>query len=113
MSEEKIKILERSLKRERKARKQAEAILEQKSMELFRLNEKLSSSNKMLEALLDDQSSQLNIIVDNSPLATDVNKLLSISDCLSGVILLFLLFELNKLPIALKKLLIIYIYVYN
>ena len=74
MSEEKIKILERSLKRERKARKQAEAILEQKSMELFRLNEKLSSSNKMLEALLDDQSSQLNIIVDNSSIGIVLNQ---------------------------------------
>ena len=66
MSDDKIKILERALLRERKARKDSEEILEQKSLELYEVNKKLSSSNRMLETLLDDSSSQLNIIVENS-----------------------------------------------
>ena len=68
MSEEKIKILERALIREREGRKQAERILEQKSFQLFKANEKMESANKMMEALLDDKSSQMNIIFENSSL---------------------------------------------
>ncbi|MGG8497473.1 GAF domain-containing sensor histidine kinase [Tenacibaculum sp. TC6] len=61
MHEDKIKILERALEREKKARKQAEEILEQKSLELFETNQKI-------EELLDDQTAQLKLIVDNSSL---------------------------------------------
>ena len=68
MSAEKTKILERALKREKEARKQAEKILESKSLELFKTNEKLGSVNKMMEALLEDKSSQMNIIFENSSL---------------------------------------------
>lgn len=68
MSEEKIKILERALIREREGRKQAERILEQKSFQLFKANDKMESANKMMEALLEDKSSQMNIIFENSSL---------------------------------------------
>ncbi|CAM1355101.1 ATP-binding protein [Tenacibaculum halocynthiae] len=68
MSDEKVKIFERALQRERKARKQAEEILEQKSLELFEANQKLTASNKKTEALLNDQTAQLKLIVDNSSL---------------------------------------------
>ena len=68
MSEQKIKILERALIREKESRKQAEKILEKKSFELFNVNQKLESTNKMMEALLDDKSSQMNIIFENSSL---------------------------------------------
>ncbi len=68
MSEKKIKILERALSRSKESRKQAEAILEQKSFELFKVNQKLESTNKMMEVLLDDKSSQMNIIFENSSL---------------------------------------------
>ena len=68
MSEERIKVLERALIRAREGRKQAEKILEQKSFQLFKANEKMESANKMMEALLDDKSSQMNIIFENSSL---------------------------------------------
>lgn len=68
MPEEKIIILERAIAREKEARRQAEKILELKSLELFKLNEKLGSTNKMMEALLEDKSSQMNIIFENSSL---------------------------------------------
>ncbi|MFD0964839.1 sensor histidine kinase [Pseudofulvibacter geojedonensis] len=68
MSENQVKILERALDRAKKARKQAEQILEQKSLELYETNQKLESANKMMEALLDDSSSQMNIIFENSSL---------------------------------------------
>ncbi len=68
MSEKRIKILERALLREKESRKQAEYILEKKSYELFKTNEKLESANKMMEALLDDKSSKMNIIFENSSL---------------------------------------------
>ena len=68
MSEQKIKILERALIRSKESRKQAEAILEQKSFELFNVNQKLESTNKMMEVLLDDKSSQMNIVFENSSL---------------------------------------------
>ena len=42
MSEEEIYILQRALQREKEARKQAEEILERKSLELYDTNESLS-----------------------------------------------------------------------
>ncbi len=68
MSEKRIKILERALLREKESRKQAEYILEKKSYELFKKKKKLESANKMMEALLDDKSSKMNIIFENSSL---------------------------------------------
>jgi len=47
---EEIAILQRALERERAARKQAEAILEKKSLELYQANESLLAINKHLES---------------------------------------------------------------
>ena len=61
MPNDKIRILERALARERKARKAAEEILEKKSIELY-------ETNKQIEELYDDRNTQLKLIVDNSSL---------------------------------------------
>ncbi len=68
ISKEKYEILKRALIREKESRKQAEIILERKSLELYNINEKLKSSNKLMEAILDDKSSQMNVIFENSSL---------------------------------------------
>ena len=68
MSQKKIDILERALVREKMARKQAEKILESKSRDLYQTTQELISSNKKLEHLLDEKSSELSIIVNNSSL---------------------------------------------
>ena len=55
----KIEILERALEREKKARKLAEKILEEKSTELYDLSEALRQSNNRLKELLKEKTSQL------------------------------------------------------
>jgi PAS domain S-box-containing protein len=50
-------ILQRCLKRERQSRQQAEAALEQKSLELYRLNEKLRVANQRLEGQVEEEAS--------------------------------------------------------
>ncbi|PQJ23136.1 ATP-binding protein [Tenacibaculum sp. SG-28] len=78
MHSNKVQILERTLHREREARKEAEKILEQKSLELWQTNQRI-------EALLDDQSTQLKLIVDTSPLGiilTEKGKLVKINNAL-------------------------------
>ena len=59
MSQKKIDILQRALKRERAARKSAEKILDEKSRHLYFLSEKLKKTNLKLETLLNEKSSQL------------------------------------------------------
>ncbi len=61
MSSEKIEILQRALKREKAARKQAENILEEKSLELYYTNQKLKN-------LISEKTSELSVIVENSSL---------------------------------------------
>jgi PAS domain S-box-containing protein len=58
MSQEQLDILNRALKREKAARKAAEAILEEKSRELYKTSQKL-------EQLLDEKSSQLQGVFEN------------------------------------------------
>jgi len=58
MSQEKVDILKRALDREKKARKAAEKILEEKSRELYFTSQKL-------ENLLDEKSSQLQGVFEN------------------------------------------------
>jgi PAS domain S-box-containing protein len=65
MSQEKIDILERSLKRERAARKSAEKILEDKSRDLHFLSDELKATNSKLENLLHEKSSQLKGVFEN------------------------------------------------
>ena len=65
MSQKKIDILQRALKRERAARKSAEKILDEKSRYLYFLSEKLKKTNLKLESLLDEKSNQLEGIFKN------------------------------------------------
>lgn len=65
MDSNKISILERALSRERRARKQAETILESKSLELFNISKELEKANSKLENLLDEKRLQLKGVFDN------------------------------------------------
>lgn len=65
MSKAKIELLERTLLRERKARKQAEEILEVKSLELYRTSKKLKKVNEKLEDLLEKSTSELKGIFEH------------------------------------------------
>ncbi|MEP2936107.1 MAG: PAS domain S-box protein [Gilvibacter sp.] len=58
-------ILTRKLAREKAARKQAEAILEQKSAELYELTQELKSSNSQLETLVNQKTTQLKGVFEN------------------------------------------------
>lgn len=65
MSQEKVDILERALERQKKARKQAEKILEEKSLELFHASQELNKANLKLESLLDEKTNQLKGVFEN------------------------------------------------
>ncbi len=76
MSIKEIEILQRALERQKKARKQAEKILEEKSLELFNISQELKVVNEQLEDLLDEKDSQLKGIFENindAYLVMDVN----------------------------------------
>lgn len=65
MSEDKIKVYERAIAREKAARKQAEEILEEKSRELYLLTQELKASNEKLEQLVTEATSELKGVFDN------------------------------------------------
>ena len=65
MTNDSIEILQRALERERKARKEAERILELKSLDLYRLTEELKISNAKLEAMVREKTSQLEGVFEN------------------------------------------------
>ncbi|WP_139959830.1 PAS domain S-box protein [Flavicella sediminum] len=65
MDTEKVEILQRALSREKAARKEAEGILEKKSLELFNTAQKLKHANRKLEFLLGQKSSQLKGVFEN------------------------------------------------
>ncbi|WP_152287287.1 PAS domain S-box protein [Flavicella marina] len=65
MDDEKIKILERALKREKQARKQAELILEKKSLELYTIAQELKIANEKLGTLLNEKDTQLKGVFEN------------------------------------------------
>jgi len=65
MSDEKIHILQKALKREKLARREAEKILEDKSLELFNKTEELASINENLSKVIDEQTFEFNDIFDN------------------------------------------------
>ena len=58
-------ILERALKRERAARKEAERILEAKSRELFDISQQLKQSNNKLQKVLSERISELQGVFEN------------------------------------------------
>ncbi len=65
MSQDNIDILQRALKREKSARKAAEKILEEKSLELYNTAQKLKEANEKLELLLEEKTSQLQGVFEN------------------------------------------------
>ena len=65
MSQDKIDILQRALKREKQARKQAERILEDKSAELYKTTQDLKDSNIQLERLINEKTSELKGVFEN------------------------------------------------
>ena len=65
MPQNKIDILTKMLAREKAARKAAEAILEEKSLELYQVNARLQESNRNLSILLEDQKIELAGLFDS------------------------------------------------
>jgi PAS domain S-box-containing protein len=65
MIQDKLDILERALERHKKARKQAEKILEEKSLALFYASQELNTANLKLASLLDETTSQLKGVFEN------------------------------------------------
>lgn len=59
MSSSEVDILKRSLERQKKARQQAEKILEQKSKDLYDITLQLQDTNERLENLLSEKTSEL------------------------------------------------------
>ena len=60
-----LDIIKRALDRERKSRKAAEAILEEKSRELFLLSQQLEQQNEHLKDNLSTRNSELQGVFDN------------------------------------------------
>ncbi|WP_396596819.1 PAS domain S-box protein [Dokdonia sp. R86516] len=65
MSDPKIKMYERALAREKAARKEAERILEEKSLELYHKSEELRVSNSKLEDVVKERTSELEGVFEN------------------------------------------------
>lgn len=65
MSDPKIKMYERALAREKAARKEAERILEEKSLELYHKSEELRVSNSKLEDIVKERTSELEGVFEN------------------------------------------------
>ena len=65
MSQDKIDILEKALLREKKARKKAERILEDKSREFDLLTQELKKSNTKLEDTVSEKTNELEGVFDN------------------------------------------------
>ncbi|WP_035336584.1 PAS domain-containing sensor histidine kinase [Dokdonia sp. PRO95] len=65
MSDPKIKMYERALAREKAARKEAERILEEKSLELYHKSEELRVSNSKLEDIIKERTSELEGVFEN------------------------------------------------
>ncbi|WP_405202305.1 PAS domain S-box protein [Dokdonia sp. LLG6352-1] len=76
MSEDKLKMYERALAREKAARKEAERILEDKSRELFYKSQELQKANIQLERLVQEKTSELKGVFENIVDAYVVTNLL-------------------------------------
>ena len=63
---EEIALLKRKIERERKARKEAELLLEQKSLELYAANERLRERARLKEAILEKTERKFESIIDNA-----------------------------------------------
>lgn len=65
MTDDKIDIFKKVIERERLARKEAESILEKKSLELYEKNEELISINNNLSTVIEEKTSELNDLFNN------------------------------------------------
>lgn len=65
MVKEQIELLQRALDRERAARKEAEKILEEKSLQLFNSSTEIKEMNERLQALLEEKTDQLKGVYEN------------------------------------------------
>ncbi|MBU2945128.1 PAS domain-containing sensor histidine kinase [Zobellia uliginosa] len=65
MDNKEVELLKRALERQKKARQQAEKILEQKSTELYETTRRLKESNSTLENLLSEKVSELDGVFVN------------------------------------------------
>lgn len=103
-SQDKVDILERALSRQKKARKEAERILENKSLELFHTSEKLKEANHKLEHLLDEKSTQLKGVFENindTYLVMDIyGNVLKMNDVAES----FFGFKLSETPVNVNEL---------
>ncbi|WP_298778514.1 ATP-binding protein [uncultured Polaribacter sp.] len=89
MSQEKIDILLRAVERQKGARKAAEKILEEKSLELYNISKELKRANDQLENLLSEKTIQLKGIFQNindAYIVIDINgNVLKINDNAIGL----------------------------
>lgn len=103
MSQNKIEILERALIRQKKARKEAEKILEDKSLALFNTTEKLKQANSQLELLIDEKENQLKGVFENindAYLVMDIQgNILKLNDVAEH----FFGFNLSDKPVNVKE----------
>ncbi|MCK5829932.1 MAG: response regulator [Methylococcales bacterium] len=66
MSDDQCQLLERRLQRAKNARKQAETLLEQKSLELYVINQQLQSSADSLESQVHERTKELEVARDQA-----------------------------------------------
>ncbi len=74
MNEEKIRLLERRLAREKSARKQAENLLESKSLELYNANLQLQDVAESQESKIQKRTKELKIARDNAIKASSIKS---------------------------------------
>ncbi|MGS0524557.1 hypothetical protein ACU8V7_04470 [Zobellia nedashkovskayae] len=65
MDNKEVELLKRALERQKKARQQAEKILEQKSTDLYETSQRLKEANGTLENLLSEKVSELDNVFVN------------------------------------------------
>ncbi|WP_339658461.1 ATP-binding protein [uncultured Polaribacter sp.] len=104
MKQEKVDILERALERQKKARKQAELILEKKSLDLFYASQELNKANIKLAELLDEKTSQLKGVFENINDSYVVIDLHGVVLKMNDVAESFFGYDFNSEPINVQKL---------
>ncbi|WP_368186730.1 putative bifunctional diguanylate cyclase/phosphodiesterase [Aestuariibius sp. HNIBRBA575] len=82
---QKISRLERKATRERIARKEAERLLEEKSLELFKVNSSLIALNDDLEQTVQNRTKALQTALDTAEKAKKVSEHASMHDALTGL----------------------------
>jgi len=106
MTEVKIDILKRALLRQKMARKQAEKILEDKSLALFKTSEQLKRVNHKLESLLNEKQSQLKGVFENINDAYLVVGIDGVILKMNDVAEVFFGYKLNETKLKVKDLIL-------